>query len=122
MVQETTIRPREENPGAEDLFFKGDLSPSRTDGVCLNTSETTSILAPCADVPSGEIEQSFRGCFAVLVHGKSVRRHLYFNLPAAQNAVKRAHAKGYRAGMILVQLVTVDYRQFDTVEAVINDD
>jgi hypothetical protein len=49
----------------------------------------------------------FRSCYAVLVRGKSVRRHLYFNLPAAERVVRNANARGDRAEMILVQLVPV---------------
>ena len=49
----------------------------------------------------------FRNCYAVLVRGKSVRRHLYFNLPAAERVVRNANARGDRAEMILVQLVPV---------------
>jgi len=36
-----------------------------------------------------------------------VRRHLYFNLPAAERVVRNANARGDRAEMILVQLVPV---------------
>ena len=49
----------------------------------------------------------FRACYAVLVRGKSVRRHLYFNLPAAERVVRNATARGDRAEMVLVQLVPV---------------
>ena len=49
----------------------------------------------------------FRDCYAVLVRGKSVRRHLYFNLPAAERVARRARARGDRADLILVQLVPV---------------
>jgi hypothetical protein len=59
----------------------------------------------------------FRNSYAVLVRGKSVRRHLYFNLPAAERAVKRALARGDKADLILVKLVPVDARQLDQVEA-----
>lgn len=52
-------------------------------------------------------EMFFSDCHAVLVRGKSVRRHLYFNLPAAERAVRRARARGDRADMVLVQLVPV---------------
>ncbi len=55
----------------------------------------------------------FRGAYAVLVRGRSVRRHLYFNLPGAQRAVERARARGDRADMVLVQLVPVDARHLD---------
>lgn len=53
----------------------------------------------------------FRHCYAVLVRGKSVRRHLYFNLPAAERTVKRARGRGDRADLVLVQLVPVDARE-----------
>lgn len=52
-------------------------------------------------------EEFFRTSFAVLVRGKSIRRHLYFNLPAAERAVKRARARGDRADLLLVELVPV---------------
>ncbi|QOR69139.1 hypothetical protein IM660_10370 [Ruania alkalisoli] len=70
---------------------------------------STPILPTPADSRS-EIDAAefFRTSFAVLVRGKTVRRHLYFNLPAAERAVKRAHARGDDAELILVQLVPVD--------------
>lgn len=49
----------------------------------------------------------FRDCYAVLVRGKTVRRHLYFNLPAAERAVRRARGRGDQADMVLVQLVPI---------------
>ena len=52
-------------------------------------------------------EVFFRTSYAVLVRGKSVRRHLYFNLPAAERAVRRAHSRGDRADLLLVELVPV---------------
>lgn len=55
----------------------------------------------------------FRDAYAVLVRGRSVRRHLYFNLPAAQRTVRRAIERGDRAEMILVKLVPVDARHLD---------
>lgn len=64
--------------------------------------------------PSAEF---FRNCYAVLVRGKTVRRHLYFNLPAADRAVRRAHARGDSADLILVRLVPVDGRHLDDEEA-----
>lgn len=57
----------------------------------------------------------FRNSYAVLVRGKCVRRHLYFNLPAAQRAVERALARGDRADLVLVRLVPVDSRHLDGV-------
>lgn len=55
----------------------------------------------------------FRNCYAVLVRGKTVRRHLYFNLPAAERTVKRALARGDHAELILVRLVPVDARHLE---------
>ena len=55
----------------------------------------------------------FRNCYAVLVRGKTIRRHLYFNLPAADRVVKRALARGDRADLVLVRLVPVDARHLD---------
>ena len=70
---------------------------------------TGSILAESTDngyddAPAAEY---FRGAYAVLVRGRTVRRHLYFNLPAAERAVKRAHARGDLADLVLVRLVPV---------------
>lgn len=53
-------------------------------------------------------ESRFHDAYAVLVTGKAVRRHVYFNLPSAQRAVERAHARGADAELILVRLVPVD--------------
>ena len=55
----------------------------------------------------------FRNSYAVLVRGRTVRRHLYFNLPAAQRAVERARARGDQADMVLVRLVPVDARHLE---------
>lgn len=46
--------------------------------------------------------------FAVIVDGKSVRRHLYLNLPGAERAIERAAANGYTAHMTLVRLEVVE--------------
>ena len=72
-------------------------------------SRPVSRTAPEACGRATEIlpEEFFRTSFAVLVRGKSVRRHLYFNLPAAERAVKRARARGDRADLLLVELVPV---------------
>lgn len=59
----------------------------------------------------------FNDCYAVLVRGKTVRRHLYFNLPAAQRTVQRAHRRGDAADIVLVRLVPVDARHlYDEVD------
>lgn len=55
----------------------------------------------------GGADEHFRGCYAVLVRGKTVRRHLYFNLPAAERALRRARARGALAEMVLVRLEPV---------------
>lgn len=52
-------------------------------------------------------ESRFHDAYAVLVTGKAVRRHVYFNLPSAQRAVERAHARGADAELMLVQLKVV---------------
>lgn len=62
-----------------------------------------------------------RNCYAVVVAGKTIRKHLYFNLPAAQRAVARAEARGATAHLVLVRLVPVDPRDLDTLEAVVDD-
>lgn len=67
------------------------------------TDET--IVPPAADL--------FRDSYAVLVRGLTVRRHLYFNLPAAERAVKRAQLRGDSAELVLVRLVPVDSRHLD---------
>nr|WP_146177679.1 hypothetical protein [Sphaerisporangium cinnabarinum] len=63
----------------------------------------------------------FRESYAVLVRGKTVRRHLYFNLPAAERAVRRARSRGDRADMVLVKLVPVDARQLHLLQEVSAD-
>ncbi|QAY62904.1 hypothetical protein ET495_06200 [Xylanimonas allomyrinae] len=65
------------------------------------------ILPTAPDVDHDTAAVFFRTSFAVLVRGKSVRRHLYFNLPAAERAVRRALARGDRADLVLVRLVPV---------------
>ena len=81
-----------------------------------------------AEVLAGELNNSdstsetnaavyFRNSYAVLVRGKTIRRHLYFNLPAADRVVKRALARGDKADLVLVRLVPVDARQLDQAEA-----
>jgi hypothetical protein len=60
-------------------------------------------ILPIAD----ETDAAFRYSYAVLVHGKSVRRRLYLNLPSAEGAVRRAHDRGDEAHMVLVELVPV---------------
>lgn len=55
----------------------------------------------------------FRNAYAVLVRGRSVRRHLYFNLPGAQRAVERGRARGDQADLVLVRLVPVDAPYLD---------
>ena len=57
----------------------------------------------CGAECSNSAEAHFRGCFAVLVRGKTTRRHLYFNLPAAERAVRRALGRGDVAEMVLVR-------------------
>lgn len=61
------------------------------------------IVANSAD----SVPEFFRYSYGVLVRGKSVRRHLYFNLPAAERSVRRARARGDVAELILVELVPV---------------
>lgn len=63
----------------------------------------------------------FRNSYAVLVRGRSVRRHLYFNLPGAQRAVERARARGDQADMVLVQLVPVDARHLEPTTLALGD-
>lgn len=65
--------------------------------------------------PAADAVAAFRGAYAILVRGKTIRRHLYFNLPAADRAVKRALARGDAADLVLVKLVPVDGRQLHAV-------
>lgn len=85
-------------------------------GVGIDQVRAGSVSDSSLDSPA----EFFRNCHAVLVRGKSVRRHLYFNLPAAERAVKRAHARGAAADMVLVRLVPVDARYLD--DGVIGDE
>jgi hypothetical protein len=71
-------------------------------GGSINTHST-------ADLP--DAAEHFRGAYAVLVRGKTVRRHLYLNLPAAERAERRARLRGDHADLLLVQLVPVDSRK-----------
>ena len=78
---------------------------------------------PRPHVDRAEAIARLRDCYAVVVAGKTVRKHLYFNLPAAQRAVARAEDRGATAHLILVRLVPVDHRQLDQLdEAVITDE
>ena len=79
---------------------------NRTDSDDQQASGSTSIVSPDSDAAG-----FFRHSYAVLVRGKTVRRHLYFNLPAAERTVKRALARGDRADLVLVQLVPVHARE-----------
>lgn len=63
-----------------------------------------------------------RDCYAVVVAGKTVRKHLYFNLPAAQRAVTRAKDRGATAHLVLVRLVPVDHRQLDQLDEAVSAD
>lgn len=60
--------------------------------------------------------EAFRHSYAVLVRGKSVRRHLYFSLPAAARTVQRAKDCGDRADLVLVKLLPVDGRQLHQLD------
>lgn len=79
---------------------------NRTDSSDQQASGSTESVSP-----DSAAAVFFRHSYAVLVRGKSVRRHLYFNLPAAERAVKRARERGDRADLVLVQLVPVDARE-----------
>lgn len=85
-----------------------------SDGLATPTVANTpakSAYDPHADTRPAD--SFFRNSYAVLVRGKSVRRHLYFNLPAAQRALERAEKRGDRAELVLVRLVPVDSRYLD---------
>lgn len=60
----------------------------------------------------------FRNAYAVLVRGKSVRRHLYLNLPAAERTVRRALDRGVPADLVLVRLMPV----VDAAGVVVDDE
>lgn len=71
------------------------------------------LITPDLNADDQNAVEFFRESFAVLVRGKSVRRHLYFNLPAATRTVARARARGDHAEMVLVKLVPVNSRRLD---------
>ena len=56
---------------------------------------------------TAEAVERFRNAYAVLVRGKTVRRHLFLSIAAAERTVKRAHARGDAADLLLVRLVPV---------------
>lgn len=88
----------------------------------VTTRDQSTDRAPLPHVDRAEALARLRDCYAVVVAGKTVRKHLYFNLPAAQRAVARAKERGATAHLILVRLVPVDHRQLDQLdEAVITD-
>ena len=81
-----------------------------TEGDTRNTGgRSTLILGQCAPSTSVEREalRRFTDAYAVLVVGKATRRHVFFNLPAAERAVDRAHSRGDDAVLVLVRLVPV---------------
>ena len=69
-----------------------------------------STLSLSQGAPSTSVEREalrrFADAYAVLVVGKATRRHVFFNLPAAERAVDRAHSRGesHRAGRDLSAL------------------
>ena len=72
------------------------------------TASTAILPEPVPSVTDDpSVDGFFRGAYAVLVRGKSVRRHLYLSLAAAERTVRLARGRGDRADMILVQLVPV---------------
>lgn len=71
------------------------------------TSMTVSGTAAQPDEITRAASAAFDDAHAVIVSGRTIRRHLYFNLPAAERAVKRARARGDDAAMVLVRLVPV---------------
>lgn len=76
---------------------------------------STAILSQGAPSTSVEREalRRFADAYAVLVVGKATRRHVFFNLPAAERAVDRALSRGDDAALVLLRLVPVA----DTVPA-----
>lgn len=83
----------------------------------------STVGTPRPHVDRADALARLRDCYAVVVAGKTVRKHLYFNLPAAQRAVARAKDRGATAHLVLVRLVPVDHRQLDQLdEAVITDE
>jgi hypothetical protein len=56
---------------------------------------------------AAEAVSRFRDAYAVVVIGKAARRHVFFGLPAAERAVKRAHDRGDYAELVLVRLMPV---------------
>lgn len=70
-------------------------------------SETALSTTSDPTVETVDATAAFREAFAVLVRGKSLRRHLYLNLPAAERVVRQARARGDLADLVLVRLVPV---------------
>lgn len=94
----TSLHTRESAPRATERFSDEQVGAG---------SFPILVAAPSLADSDTDAEAYFRDCYAVLVRGKTVRRHLYFNLPAAERAVRRAEARGDSAAMVLVQLVPV---------------
>lgn len=91
MSTQHNARPGGHGTGADDLVGTGPVAPI--------------VPATTPDQPADTA--AFREAFGIVVRGKSVRRHLYFNLPAAEPCVRRARARGDQAEMVLVRLVPV---------------
>ncbi|MBG6238376.1 hypothetical protein IWX78_001331 [Mycetocola sp. CAN_C7] len=98
-----------ENPGWETGAIRSSADELNSYPIVPQTSDI---------LPESDPGVFFRNSYAVLVRGKSIRRHLYFNLPAAARAVNRALARGDKADLVLVRLVPVDARHLDQSEAI----
>ncbi|MFH5822271.1 hypothetical protein [Georgenia sp. AZ-5] len=93
-------------PGAQERESRPAGNGTATRNNIAGQATTTLAAIPSTGEDSTAAE-FFRDSYAVLVRGKTVRRHLYFNLPAAERAMKRAAAQGDRASMVLVRLVPI---------------
>lgn len=108
------------------MITRNESRPGGGSGAARSVVATLSQDTEAQQIPHvdrAEALARLRDCYAVVVAGKTVRKHLYFNLPAAQRAVARAKDRGATAHLILVRLVPVDHRQLDQLdEAVITDE
>ena len=110
MTKDKRIRPEANGTETKHNSSDGLATPSIANAPAKNAYDPHSDTRPA--------DSFFRNSYAVLIRGKSVRRHLYFNLPAAQRALERAEKRGDKAELVLVRLVPVDARYLEEVTGV----